>query len=70
MGLVIKIEYGFTWSRTYFVQDLDETRAKKKAYEMARQSSGYYFPDTLEEAEKNENSITIEVVAKIEQIIL
>lgn len=73
MGLVIRISAYFDWGRTYFVQDLDETRAKQKAYEMAKQTFGCNLPDTLEEAEAMNDTgvpICIEVLETIEQIIL
>lgn len=69
MGLVIKITAYYDWKRTYFVQSLDETEAKEKAFKMFKQSSSCYLPDTLEEAEKSEG-IYIEVVTEVEQIIL
>lgn len=69
MGLVIKITAYHDWERTYFVQSLDETEAKEKAFKMFKQSSSCYLPDTLEEAEKCEG-IYIEIVTEVEQIIL
>lgn len=69
MGLVISISAYFDWSMTYFVQSMDETEAKEKAYKMAKQTFSCTLPDTLEEAESTDG-ICISVIATVEQIIL
>jgi hypothetical protein len=69
MGLVIKISFCYDWERVYFVQDLNETVAKEKAFKMFKQYMSCCLPDTLEEAEKDD-SFLIEIVETIEQIIL
>lgn len=69
MGLVINIRAYGDWERTYFVQDLDRTSAKEKAFKMFKQTMRCYLPETLEELE-NEDGFYIEVVAEVEQIIL
>lgn len=69
MGLVIKITAYYDWERIYFVQSLDETEAKEKAFKMFKQLVNCCLPDTLEEAEKNEG-IYIEIITEVEQIIL
>lgn len=70
MGLVIKISFCYDWSRTYFVQNMDETEAKEKAFKMFKQTSSCYLPDTLEEAVNDMDRFSIEVIAEVEQIIL
>ena len=52
MGLVIKISFCYDWERIYFVQDLNETEAKEKAFKMFKDTMSCYLPDTLEEAER------------------
>ena len=69
MGLIIKVYAYGDWQTTYFVQDLDETSAKEKAFKMFKQTVSCYLPDTLEEFE-NDDGCYIEVVAEVEQIIL
>lgn len=69
MGLVIKISYCYDWERTYFVQNLNETEAKRKAFKMFKDTMSCYLPDTLEEAERDDNFF-IEIIETIEQIIL
>ena len=69
MGLIITICFYYDWNRTYFVQDLDEVAAKRKAFKMFKHTMGCYLPDTLEEAEKDDG-FSIEIVATVEQIIL
>lgn len=69
MGLVIKISFSYKWERTYFVQTLNEAEAKEKAFKMFKQLMSCYLPDTLAEANKDEN-FYIEVVTTIEQIII
>ena len=69
MGIVINIcAYG-SWERTYFVQDVDESRAKEKAFNMFKQTMSCYLPDSLKEFEADDRT-SIEVVATVEQIIL
>lgn len=76
MGLVIKIWVSDRWEQTYFVQDLNEEEAKKKAYKMFKHDMSCFLPDTLEEAEKcalgNERNIDfyIEIIATVDQIII
>lgn len=69
MGLVINIFAHGYWEMTYFVQNINEQKAKEKSFEMFKQTTSCYLPDTLEEAEKDEEFF-IEVVTKIDQIIL
>lgn len=69
MGLVIKISYGYDWEKTYFVQCMDETEAKKKAFKMFKDTQSCWLPDTLEEAEQDDNLIC-EIIAIVEQIII
>lgn len=69
MGLVIEISAYARWECTYFVQDLDEKRAKEKVFKMFKQTVSCCLPDTLEELECDDR-FCIEVVAKIEEIIL
>lgn len=69
MGLVIKISFYYKWEQTYFVQSLNTDEARKKAFKMFKESMGCTLPDTLDEAEKDE-SFSIEIITKIEQIIL
>lgn len=68
MGLVIEIWYSCSWHRTYFVQEMNEEDAKRKAFEMFKNMS-CRLPNTLEEATKDDSFI-IEVVAEVDQIIL
>lgn len=68
MGLVVEIKAYGEWSYTYFVQTLNETEAKEKAFKMFKQSTSCYLPDALEEAE-NDNGISIEIVAKVEHVL-
>lgn len=70
MGLVIEIHAYMDWQRVYFVQDLDETSAKEKVFKMFKQTVSCCLPDTLEEFEKNEDSMWIEIIARVEQIII
>lgn len=69
MGLVIKISFCFDWSMTYFVQSIDETEAKEKAFKMFKQTASCYLPETLEKAIED-NRFSIDVLAEVEQIIL
>lgn len=69
MGTVIKINAYGEWERTYFVQDCDEDSAMEKAYKMFKQTMSCYMPETLENV-KQDNGIYIEVLARVEQIIL
>ncbi len=69
MGLVIEISAYADWERTYFVQELDATEAKRKAFSMFKKTSSCYLPETLEEAEADDG-IFIGVICKVEQIIL
>lgn len=69
MGLVIKISFCQSWNMTYFVQSMDESEAKEKAFKMFKQTTSCYLPDTLEEAIKD-NSFFIEILTEIDQIIL
>jgi len=69
MGLVINISYCDIWKMTYFVQCMDESEAKHKAFKMFRDPKSFNLPDTLEEAEKDD-AFLCEVVATVEQIIL
>ncbi len=70
MGFAIQIgAYGGEWEATYFVQGANESRAKKRAYEMFKETVSCAIPDTIEEAEQK-NYIYIKVLATIEQIIL
>lgn len=69
MGLVIKISAYCDWERIYFVQTLDKTEAKEKAFKMFKQTMGCYLPETLTEAEKDDGFF-IEILEEVEQIIL
>lgn len=69
MGLVIKISFCHNWNMTYFVQNIDETEAKRKAFKMFKQTTSCCLPDTLEEATKDDRFF-IEILAEVEQIIL
>lgn len=70
MGFAIRVgAYGAEWETTYFVQGANELRAKKRAFEMFKETVSCVLPDTIEEAEQDDN-IYIEVLATIEQIIL
>lgn len=69
MGLVIKISYCYDWERIYFVQDLNIERAKQKAFDMFKNTTSCWLPDTLEEAEKDD-SFVIDIITEVEQIIL
>lgn len=69
MGLVVKISAYYDWEATYFVQTLDETEAKEKAYKIFKQSMSCDIPDTLEEAENNDG-IYIEIVTTIDHILI
>lgn len=69
MGLVVRISAYGAWDRTYFVQELDESEAKEKAFKAFKQTMSCYVPFTLEEFENDEGCF-IEVVAEIEQIVL
>ncbi len=69
MGLVVNIDYCYKWECTYFVQSMDETEAKEKAFKIFKQTMNCYLPDTIEEAEKDD-SFSIRIVAEVEHIIL
>ncbi len=69
MGIVINIRAYGSWERTYFVQEMDETKAKEKAFNMFKQTMSCCLPDSLEEFETDDRT-SIEVVATVEQIIL
>ncbi len=69
MGFVIEVSAYRGLERTYFVQELDISEAKRKAYDMFRKSSSCYLPETLAEAEVSDLVFVIEV-CKVEQIIL
>lgn len=69
MGLVIKIDYCYDWNRVYFVQNMDETEAKEKAFKMFKQTMSCYLPETLEEAIKDDR-FSIKVITEVEQIII
>lgn len=69
MGLVIRISYCYDWERTYFVQCMNETEAKHKAFKMFKDTQSCWLPNTLEEAEQDDGFIC-EVVATVEQIII
>lgn len=71
MGFVIKINVCDKWIRSYFVQEIDEELAKEKAYYMFRKTMSCYLPDTLEEAEQNNNyNLSIDLIEEVDQIIL
>ncbi len=69
MGFAIKISAYGEWKITYFVQGANELKAKKRAFEMFKDTESCYLPETIEEAEQSDG-IYIEVLATIEQIIL
>ena len=69
MGFCIKISACYEWNCTYFVQGAKEENATKRAYEMFRDTVSYNCPNTLEEARESE-SISIKVLAEVEQIII
>lgn len=69
MGLVIEISFSFDWSRTYFVQNINEEEAKEKAFKMFKQTMSCHLPDTLEEAVKDDRFF-IEVITEVEQIVI
>lgn len=69
MGLVIEVSFCHDWKRIYFVQNMNETEAKEKAFKMFKQTMSCYLPNTLEEA-MNDDSFYIEIIAEVEQIIL
>ena len=69
MGLVIRIDAYADWTRTYFVQELDVSEAKRKAFDMFKKTVSCYLPETVEEAE-TDDAILIEVIGEVEQIIL
>lgn len=69
MGLVVKISAYYDWEATYFVQTLNETEAKEKAYKIFKQSMSCSLPDTLEQAENN-NNIYIEIVTTIDHVLI
>lgn len=69
MGLVVRISYCYKWEVTYFVQCANEREAKLKAYKMFKDTESCYLPDTLDDADKD-NDFSCEVIAKVEQIIL
>lgn len=50
MGFAIRITAYYDWDMTYFVQETDEVRARRKAYERAKETWSCTLPDTLEEA--------------------
>jgi hypothetical protein len=51
------------------VQELDVTKAKRRAFDRFKKTVSCYLPETVEEAE-TEDSIFIEVICEVEQIIL
>ena len=69
MGLIIRISAYGDWDRTYFIQDLDIDDAKEKAFKIFKQTMSCYVPYTLEEFE-NDDGVCIEVIAKVDQIVL
>lgn len=69
MGIVIRIGFGYKWEETYFVQCMNEELAKEKAFNMFKETHSCYLPNTIEEADKDDN-FYIEVVGKVTQIIL
>lgn len=69
MGLVIRISAYADWGRTYFVQELDVTKAKRMAFDMFKKTVSCYLPETAEEVEAVDG-IFIEVICEVEQIIL
>ena len=69
MGIVIKISFCYDWERTYFVQELNREEAKRKAYKMFKSTMSCALPETLEEAEQDDNFF-MEIVTEVEQIIL
>nr|DAQ37478.1 MAG TPA: hypothetical protein [Caudoviricetes sp.] len=69
MGFAIRITAYFDWDMTYFVQETDEERAKRKAYQRAKETWSCTLPDTLEEADASDR-VYVETLGTIEQIIL
>lgn len=69
MGFAIRITAYYDWDMTYFVQETDEERARRKAYQRAKETWDCVLPDTLEEADASDR-FYVETLAKIEQIIL
>jgi len=69
MGIVIEISAYGQWSCTYFVQCVDEDKAKRKAYDMAKDTFSCSLPDTLKEAEASDR-ISIKIITEVEQIIV
>lgn len=69
MGIVIRISFCYDWERTYFVQSMNELEAKQKAFKMFKDTQSCYLPDTLEEAENDDNFVC-EIIATVEQIII
>ena len=69
MGYAVEVSAYYDWRCTYFVQTPYEEEAKRKAYAMAKGTFSCYMPETLEEAEQDKG-VYVEVLAKIERIIL
>lgn len=70
MGFAVTVRRYSDYRMTYFVQEINEERAKQKAYQRAKETWDCYMPETLEEFERQENIGWIEVDTKIDQIIL
>ena len=68
MGVVIEIKAYGTWACTYFVQSFNKRYALKKAYEKAKATFSCDLPNSLEEAEINEN-ISIALISYIDEVI-
>ena len=68
MGFCIKISACYEWSCTYFVQGANEQNAIERAYNMFKDTVSYNCPNTLSEA-LSSDSISIDVLAEVEQII-
>ena len=69
MGFAINVSAYLDWEMTYFVQETDEERARRKAYQRAKETWSCVLPDTLEEADASDR-VYVETLAKIDQIIL
>lgn len=68
MGLVIKIRAYYDYVRTFYVQTLDEYKAKEKAYQMFREYySNLHIPTLMDDIKDDE--ISIDIVATVDCVL-
>ena len=68
MGLVVKICAFYDYEMTFYVQTLDEEKAKEKAYQMFREYyNNLHIPTLIDDIKDDE--IYIDIVATVDCVL-